>query len=148
MKNQYIKIDIDNNIIDLFEERQNKKFDGTEIFFKEVEDNAKLKINDMSISNSQGAPLFHYDSTTGVVTERTTTDIDSDLITIQGKINTLIKNLEATDVDMSRITEDVIEALDANNTLKKDDLPADALTKINLRQSIRDEIAALQLLLP
>lgn len=70
----YIKINNNDEIIDLFFEHQKIKFDGTEIFYSS--DLVKLKINGKSISSEYGVPIFIWDEENAM--EKTQTEIDND----------------------------------------------------------------------
>ena len=58
---KYIKINTNNEIIDVFFKHQVNKFDGSEIFLEEVE-TLQHKINGKSISDEFGNPIFKYEN--------------------------------------------------------------------------------------
>ncbi len=136
MKNQYIKLDENNNIIDLFWEHQKNKFDGSEIFFEEVDDNEKLKINGKSISNEYGAPIFQYDD--GCVYERTQSEIDNDYKTLDALVLKAEKELGETDAYMPRIMNDYMDLMEAGVELKEENLPPAAQDKLIIRREKRE----------
>lgn len=57
---RYIKLNSNNEIIDLFFEVWKDRFDGTEIFFDEVE-GMDVYVNGKCISDDIGNPLFKFD---------------------------------------------------------------------------------------
>ena len=74
--NKYIKINAKNEIIDVFFEKQKNKKDGTEIFLENTEIK-KHKINDKSISNQYGVPIFIWNGSSAM--EKTQEEIDNDV---------------------------------------------------------------------
>jgi len=57
---RYIKIDSNNNIIDIFGEHLKENFDGTEIFLDEINSPADVWINGKCITDEFNNPLFSY----------------------------------------------------------------------------------------
>jgi hypothetical protein len=121
MIKRYIKKDSNESIIDLFCEHQKSKFDGTEIEFDEV-DKINHKINDKSISNEYGAPVFKWTGSKAVA--RTKAKIDQDQKTINGikkdenriverKIKRKYRELAISDLLSSgEITQDQVDNLE------------------------------------
>lgn len=78
--NKYIKINENNEIVDVFFTFQKNKFDGTEIIIEEnVPSPYKHKINGKSISNEYGFWIFKFIES--VVVEKTNSEIEIEVNT-------------------------------------------------------------------
>ena len=128
--NKYIKINQNNEIIDVFFEYQKNKFDGTEILL-ETTDKIKHKINGKSISNEYGLFIFQYNN--GSIVEKNQTEIDLENQPFAKQ--EVLQALQATDIDNIRIIDDIIEYIE-NGT----PIPQAAKDKINYRKSLREQI--------
>ena len=73
--NKYIKINLSNEVIDVFFEYQKNKFDGTEILLGNVKPPYKHKINNKSISDEFGNFIFTWDGIQ--IFEKSQTEIDA-----------------------------------------------------------------------
>jgi hypothetical protein len=106
--NKYIKINENDEIIDVFFEYQTKKIDGNEIFLEDTQD-IRHKLNEKSISNEYGIYIFKW--TNESIVEKTQIEIENDVNFIiwyrqylKTKLNEVIgKNL----LDINRSLEDI-----------------------------------------
>lgn len=78
--NKYIKINQNNEIIDVFFEHQKNKFDGSEILIGNVNPPYKRKINNKSISNDFGIYIFTWDGIQ--IFEKSQVEIDNETLPI------------------------------------------------------------------
>ena len=64
---RYIKLDEENRIVDIFNEANNNRFDGSEIEYDVTDSYADVWINGKGIFNGKGEPIYKYEK--GVATE-------------------------------------------------------------------------------
>jgi hypothetical protein len=131
---RYIKVNAKNEIIDIFHENNIERFDGSEIFFDNViaQD---VHINGTCISDEFGFPLYKYVS--GKVSSATGYE-DQRAAKISEKARQAkIAQLTATDSNMPRITEDIIDLLISKKVIKKIDMPAEVQEKLDERKALR-----------
>ena len=133
---KYIKINQNNDIIDVFFNHQKSKFDGTEILL-ETTDKIEHKINGKSISNEYGVFIFQYINESIINKKQSDIDIENVPFIQQERLQVL----QTTDTEIQeRGIDDILEMLIAKGVITEDDIPNELKTKYNDRKALRDVI--------
>lgn len=128
----YIRINEKKEIIDAFTTgfRQPEK-DDIKIAQKQPERCWSLQLRD------DKTMLYRLKYIDGKQVEKTREELDSDPAYVARQKQ---QALAATDANMPRITEDILDVLITKNIIKKDDLPAATQAKIDERKVLRSQI--------
>jgi hypothetical protein len=134
---RYIKINDKKEIVDIFHEHVTASFDGTEILLDDVQ-KQDVHLMGKCITDQWGFPYFKYENKK--VVETTAYDAQRLLKAEETEKAKKVQQLAATDSNMQRITEDIIDLLIAKNIIKKTDMPAEVQAKLDERKALREEI--------